>query len=109
MENNAMALELVQLIGNIQMATLIGVVTVLALGALGTAFGFAYLGGKLIDATARQPEAGADLQVKMFIIAGLLDAVTMIGVGMALFFTFANPFLAPVKEAAEPFLKAAGL
>ncbi|HTH13251.1 MAG TPA: F0F1 ATP synthase subunit C, partial [Spirochaetia bacterium] len=26
-------------------------------------------------------------------VAGLLDAVTMIGVGMALFFTFANPFL----------------
>ena len=27
----------------------------------------------------------------MFIVAGLLDAVTMIGVGIALFFTFANP------------------
>ena len=33
------------------------------------------------------------LQVKMFIVAGLLDAVTMIGVGIALFFTFANPSL----------------
>ena len=29
----------------------------------------------------------------MFMVAGLLDAVTMIGVGLALFFTFANPFL----------------
>ena len=27
---------------------------------------------------------------------GLLDAVTMIGVGIALFFTFANPFVAQV-------------
>jgi F-type H+-transporting ATPase subunit c len=37
------------------------------------------------------------LQVKMFIVAGLLDAVTMIGVGLALFFTFANPFAAPFQ------------
>ncbi|MFI8432088.1 ATP synthase F0 subunit C [Pseudomonas sp. NPDC078863] len=36
------------------------------------------------------------LQVKMFIVAGLLDAVTMIGVGIALFFTFANPFVGQI-------------
>lgn len=35
----------------------------------------------------------------MFIVAGLLDAVTMIGVGLALFFTFANPFTAAVRTA----------
>ena len=29
----------------------------------------------------------------MFIVAGLLDAVAMIGIGFALFFTFANPFV----------------
>jgi F-type H+-transporting ATPase subunit c len=29
----------------------------------------------------------------MFLVAGLLDAVAMIGIGFALFFTFANPFL----------------
>ncbi len=40
------------------------------------------------------------LQIKMFIVAGLLDAVTMIGVGIALFFTFANPFAEAVKSAA---------
>ena len=38
--------------------------------------------------------------IKMFIVAGLLDAVTMIGVGVALFFTFANPFLDAVRTAA---------
>jgi F-type H+-transporting ATPase subunit c len=36
------------------------------------------------------------LQVKMFIVAGLLDAVTMIGVGIALYLLFANPFLSLV-------------
>jgi F-type H+-transporting ATPase subunit c len=29
----------------------------------------------------------------MFIVAGLLDAVPMIGVGIGLFFVFANPFI----------------
>jgi F-type H+-transporting ATPase subunit c len=40
------------------------------------------------------------LQVKMFIVAGLLDAVTMIGVGLSLWFTTANPFVAAFKAAA---------
>jgi F-type H+-transporting ATPase subunit c len=39
------------------------------------------------------------LHVKMFVVACLLDAVTMIGVGLALFFTFANPFLSAVQAA----------
>ena len=51
-------------------------------------------GWKFLEGSARQPEMVPMLQVKMFIVAGLLDAVTMIGVGIALFFTFANPFLA---------------
>ncbi|VEB40518.1 F0F1 ATP synthase subunit C [Chromobacterium violaceum] len=33
------------------------------------------------------------LQTKLFIIAGLLDAISMIGVGVAMLFTFNNPFL----------------
>lgn len=74
-------------------ATVTGVAIILGLGAAGTAVGFGILGGKLIEGTARQPELGNMLQVKLFIVAGLLDAVTMIGVGLALFFTFANPFL----------------
>ena len=49
--------------------------------------------GSLYGMAARQPEMVPMLQVKMFIVAGLLDAVTMIGVGIALFFTFSNPFL----------------
>ena len=65
----------------------------IGLGALGTAIGFGLLGGKFLEGAARQPEMVPMLQVKMFIVAGLLDAVTMIGVGIALFFTFANPFV----------------
>jgi F-type H+-transporting ATPase subunit c len=32
----------------------------------------------------------------MFIVAGLIDAIAMIGVAVALLFTFANPFLTQV-------------
>ena len=74
--------------------TVIGVAIIIGLGALGTAIGFAILGGKFLEGAARQPEMVPILQTKMFIVAGLLDAVTMIGVGLALFFTFANPFVA---------------
>jgi len=74
--------------------TVIGFPIIIGLGALGTAIGFAILGGKFLEGAARQPEMVPMLQTKMFIVAGLLDAVTMIGVGLALFFTFANPFVA---------------
>ncbi len=93
-------MEIAALIADVQGMTAIAVGLVLGMGALGTAIGFGLLGGKFLEGAARQPEMVPMLQVKMFIVAGLLDAVTMIGVGLALFFTFANPFLAAVKTAA---------
>lgn len=82
------------LVAQLQSMTVIAVSLLIGLGALGTAIGFGLLGGKFLEGAARQPEMVPMLQVKMFIVAGLLDAVAMIGVGIALFFTFANPFLA---------------
>jgi F-type H+-transporting ATPase subunit c len=73
--------------------TAIAVGIILGMGAMGTAIGFGLLGGKFLEGAARQPEMVPMLQVKMFIVAGLLDAVTMIGIGLAMFFTFANPFV----------------
>ncbi len=89
-------MENLNLIADVQGMTAIAVALILGLGAAGTAVGFGLLGGKFLEGAARQPELTPALQVKMFIVAGLLDAVTMIGVGLALFFTFANPFLGPV-------------
>ncbi|MFC1237404.1 F0F1 ATP synthase subunit C [Vibrio sp. DW001] len=71
----------------------IAVGLIVGLASLGTAIGFAILGGKFLEGAARQPEMAPMLQVKMFIIAGLLDAVPMIGIVIALLFTFANPFV----------------
>jgi len=74
-------------------STAIAVSLLIGLGALGTAIGFGLLGGRFLEGAARQPEMTPMLQTKMFIVAGLLEAVPMIGVGIALFFTFANPFV----------------
>ena len=60
----------------------------IGMGALATGIGFALLGGKLLETTARQPELGDQLQTKTFIMAGLLDAVPMIGVGIAMYLIF---------------------
>jgi F-type H+-transporting ATPase subunit c len=67
---------------------LIAVAIILGLAAIGTAIGFGMLGGKLLDGTARQPEMAPMLQGKMFLIAGLLDAIPMIGVGIAMYILF---------------------
>ena len=86
---NALAL----LLGDLQIAVAI----LIGAGALGTTIGFGILGGRFLEGAARQPEMIPQLQVKMFIVAGLLDAVTMIGVGIALYMLFANPFIALIK------------
>ena len=77
----------------VQGMTLIAVSVLIGMGALGTAIGFGLLGGRFLEGSARQPEMVPMLQVKMFIVAGLLDTVTMIGVGIGLFLLFANPYL----------------
>lgn len=91
-------IQAVTLVANLQSTTTIAVAILIGIGALGTAIGFALLGGKFLEGAARQPEMMPQLQIKMFIIAGLLDAVSMIGVGVALFFTFANPFISQLLD-----------
>jgi F-type H+-transporting ATPase subunit c len=88
------------LIAQVQSMTVLAVAIIIGLGAIGTALGFAILGGKFLEASARQPELMPQLQTKLFVIAGLLDAISMIGVGVALLFTFNNPFLNAVLAAA---------
>jgi F-type H+-transporting ATPase subunit c len=94
-------MENVASVAQIQGMTAVAVAILIGMGALGTAIGFGLLGGKFLEGAARQPELVPMLQIKMFIVAGLVDAVAMIGVGIALFFTFANPFLAAIQSAAH--------
>ena len=78
--------------------TAIAVALLIGLGALGTAIGFGILGGKFLEGAARQPEMAPMLQVKMFIVAGLIDAIAMIGVGIAMYMLFTNPLGAKLIE-----------
>ena len=71
----------------------------MGLGALGAALGIGILGGRFLEGAARQPELAPMLQTKMFLVVALLDAVAMIGVGIALFFAFANPFVGQLQAA----------
>jgi F-type H+-transporting ATPase subunit c len=71
-------IEVLSAVSELLSATMIAVSLLIGLGALGTAIGFGLLGGKFLEGAARQPEMIPQLQVKMFIVAGLLDAVSMI-------------------------------
>ena len=59
---------------------------IIGLGAVGACIGIALMGGKYLEASARQPELMNALQVKMFLLAGLIDAAFIIGTGIALWF-----------------------
>ena len=65
---------------------------IVGLGALGAAMGIGLMGGKFLESSARQPELMNDLQAKMFVLVGLIDAAFLIGVAIALLFAFASPF-----------------
>lgn len=80
-------------VSQIQGMTALAAAIMIGLGAIGTALGFGILGGKFLESSARQPEMIPVLQTKLFIIAGLLDAISMIGVGVGLLYTSNNPFL----------------
>lgn len=91
-------MENILAIASVQGFSAIAVGIILGLAALGTGIGFALLGGKYIESSARQPEMMNPLQGKFFIIAGLLDAVAMIAVVVALIMVFGNPLLGPLSQ-----------
>ncbi|MBF13404.1 MAG: F0F1 ATP synthase subunit C [Legionellales bacterium] len=89
------------LLSEIYQSTSYVVAFLMGVSAIGTAIGFGLLGGKFLEGAARQPEVAPMLQQKMFIIAGLLDAVSMISVAIALYFVFSNPFVASFLTTVE--------
>ena len=61
----------------------------MGLGALGAAVGIGILGGRFLEGAARQPEFIPMLRTQFFIVMGLVDAVPMIAVGIAMYIIFA--------------------
>ena len=77
----------------IQGYTALGIGIIIGLGAIGACIGIGIMGSKFLEAAARQPELIPQLHKFMFLLAGLIDAAFLIGVGIAMFFGFANPLL----------------
>ena len=85
-----------QYIALVQAYTALGLGIIIGLGAIGACIGIGIMGSKFLEAAARQPELIPTLQGRMFLLAGLIDAAFLIGVGLAMLFAFANPLLAPL-------------
>ncbi|QJC29240.1 F0F1 ATP synthase subunit C [Enterobacteriaceae endosymbiont of Plateumaris rustica] len=60
----------------------------IGLAAIGASIGISWLGGKFLESTARQPDIVSILRTQFFIIVGLIDAIPMITVGIALYIIF---------------------
>lgn len=89
------------LIAQLSSATTLAVAFLIGLAALGTAIGFGILGGKFLEGVARQPELSNMLLMRMFLMAGLVDAFAAISIAMGLLLLFgSNPMMAALIHAA---------
>jgi F-type H+-transporting ATPase subunit c len=96
-------MEIANLVAQVQSFSAIAAGLLIGLASLGTAIGFGVLGGKFLEGVARQPELTPMLMMRMFLMAGLVDAFAAISIFMGLYLFFANnPFLTAVMTAAKP-------
>ena len=91
-------MEKIQLLATIQAYTGIGIGLMFGLGAAGACIGIGIMAGRFLEGAARQPELMPALQVKVFLLLGLIDASFIIGVGLAMLFAFGNPLLGVVSS-----------
>ena len=90
-------MEKMQLIAMVQAYTSIGIGLIIGLGAAGACIGIGIMCSRFLEAAARQPELTNSLQGKVFLLLGLIDASFIIGLGIAMFFAFANPLATPFQ------------
>jgi F-type H+-transporting ATPase subunit c len=90
-------MEKLALIAAVQGYTAIAIGIIIGLGAIGACIGVGIMCSKFLESAARQPELIPTLQGKVFLLLGLIDAAFIIGVGLAMFFAFANPLLTPLR------------
>ena len=91
-------MDKLQMIAMVQAYTGIGIGLMIGLGALGACVGVGIMCSRFLEAAARQPELTDSLQAKVFLLLGLIDASFIIGTGIALWYTTANPFIAQLAN-----------
>jgi len=90
-------MEKLQLLAMIQAYTSIGIGLMVGLGAAGACIGVGIMSSRFLEGAARQPELMPQLQARVFLLLGLIDASFIIGLGIGMFFAFANPLLTAVQ------------
>jgi len=90
-------MDKMQLIAMVQAYTGVGIGLMIGLGAAGACIGVGIMCSRFLEGAARQPELMPQLQAKVFLLLGLIDASFIIGVGLALWFATGNPLLGALK------------
>jgi F-type H+-transporting ATPase subunit c len=96
-----LAIQKMMVLASVQGYTAIGIGIIIGLGALGACIGVGIMCSKFLESAARQPELIPQLQGKVFLLLGLIDAAFIIGVGIALFLATNNPLLNALTAAAK--------
>ncbi|HEY9322682.1 MAG: F0F1 ATP synthase subunit C [Candidatus Methylopumilus sp.] len=91
-------MEHVQYLAMIQSYTAIGLGLMIGLAALGACIGIGIMCASFLEGAARQPEMIPQLQGKVFLLLGLIDASFIISVGIVMMFAFANPLLSAIAK-----------
>ena len=76
-------MDKLQMMAMIQAYTGIGIGLMIGLGAAGACIGVGIMCSRFLEGAARQPELMPQLQAKVFLLLGLIDASFIIGVGLA--------------------------
>lgn len=87
------AIQKLAMLASVQGYTALAVGIIIGLGALGACIGVGIMCSKFLESAARQPELIPQLQGKVFLLLGLIDASFIIGVGIAMFLATNNPLL----------------
>ena len=91
-------MEHIQYLAMIQSYTAIGLGLMIGLAALGACIGIGIMCASFLEGAARQPEMIPQLQGKVFLLLGLIDASFIISVGIVMMFSFANPLLSAIAK-----------
>jgi F-type H+-transporting ATPase subunit c len=86
-------IQKMMVVASVQGYTALAVGIIIGLGALGACIGVGIMCSKFLESAARQPELIPQLQGKVFLLLGLIDASFIIGVGIAMFLATNNPLL----------------
>ncbi len=91
-------MEHLQYLAMIQSYTAIGLGLMIGLAALGACIGIGIMCASFLEGAARQPEMIPQLQGKVFLLLGLIDASFIISVGIVMMFAFAIPLLSAIAK-----------